>query len=44
MSDENFNESKKLFHPTINERSKNLQRDGPVEEPLYNDAQRRQEK
>lgn len=42
--EENFNEAKKLFHPTINERSKNMQRDGPVDELLYNDAQRRQEK
>ena len=34
--------TQKMFHPTINERSKNLQREGPVEELLYNDAQRRQ--
>lgn len=33
-----------MFHPTINERSKNMQREGTVDELLYNDAQRRQEK
>ena len=34
----------KKFHPKINERSKNMIRSGPINELLYSDALRRQEK